>query len=238
MTTSTPLPPEAPAKPRKCGLAIASLILGIVGPCTVGLASIAGLILSIAGLAKIKRSAGQLGGRNMAIAGLIISAVGVVIAPLLLMAILMPAVFGALNQANAASSANSVSVLCKVSMSYASRHNSTYPPGDTWPEIFRGMGITDATLANLADRTAGRGYAINAAVAGKPQSLVRQPSETVLFFECAPGAPPAGGPDALPTKPRFGREHHIGFCDGHVERIPIEELGRLIWNPEEEQPKE
>jgi general secretion pathway protein G len=60
-------------------LAIASLVCGIVGPCTLGLASIAGIILGIVGLKKIKAGGGAVGGRGLAIAGIIVSVVTLII---------------------------------------------------------------------------------------------------------------------------------------------------------------
>ena len=71
MSTVTNQP--TPQAPKTCGLAIASLVCGLVGPCTLGLASIAGLILGIVGLKKIKAGGGAVGGRGLAIAGVIVS---------------------------------------------------------------------------------------------------------------------------------------------------------------------
>jgi formylglycine-generating enzyme required for sulfatase activity len=58
---------------KTSGLAIASLVAGFFGLCTAGLGGIAGLILGIIALKKIGRSSGALGGRGLAIAGLIVS---------------------------------------------------------------------------------------------------------------------------------------------------------------------
>jgi hypothetical protein len=63
----------APGKARTSGLAIASLVAGMLGLCTAGLASIVGLILGITALKRIGRSGGALRGRALAIAGLIVS---------------------------------------------------------------------------------------------------------------------------------------------------------------------
>lgn len=238
MTSSAPLPPEAPAKPKTSRLAIASLILGIVGPCTVGLASLAGIILGIASLRRIGRSNGRTAGRRLAIAGIIVSGVGalLVVPMLMLIAILMPAVFGALDAAHAAVSANKVSRLCNTSLMYASAHKDQFPSADTWPDILKDLGLPDGTLEDPADPEGGRAYAINAGVAGKALSPSVASSRTVLFFECAPGAPPAGGRANLPPTPRHGRDYVIGFCDGHVEAVPKQDLGRLIWEPQGERP--
>ena len=76
--TEAPFPPE-PEAPRPAaegtnGLAIASLICGILG-CVPG-ASIAAVVMGHMALGRIKRS-GQ-GGRGMAIVGLILGYVGIV----------------------------------------------------------------------------------------------------------------------------------------------------------------
>ena len=84
---------------KTSGLAIASLILGILGFCTFGLAGIAGFILGIVGLIVISKSAGQIKGGGLAIAGIIVSAVSLfTLFIALLMAILMPALAGARDQ--------------------------------------------------------------------------------------------------------------------------------------------
>ena len=97
-----------PARPKTSGHAVASLILGIVGPCTAGLASIAGLILGIVGLSKIKKSAGAIRGEGLAIAGIILSALGVLMLALspILVAILLPAIAGVRGKVRALTSMN------------------------------------------------------------------------------------------------------------------------------------
>lgn len=66
--------PAAPAKVN--GLATAALICGILGLCT-GLASIGAIILGHIALVQIKKSDGQLTGRGLAIAGLVMGYVWV-----------------------------------------------------------------------------------------------------------------------------------------------------------------
>lgn len=83
-----PAEPAQPAEPapapqaeggKTSGLAIASLICGIVGliPCCFTLPSIAALITGGIAMSKIKAS-GQ-GGKNLAIAGLVLGCIGIVI---------------------------------------------------------------------------------------------------------------------------------------------------------------
>jgi hypothetical protein len=78
MTTPPPSPPPA-APTRTSGHAIAGLIVGLGGICTCGVGGIVGLILSIVALKKIDASRGTLGGRGLAIAGIIASAVCILI---------------------------------------------------------------------------------------------------------------------------------------------------------------
>ena len=227
-------PSAAPAKAKTSGLAIASLVLGIAGPCTVGLGSIIGLILGIVGLVKIGRSAGAMGGRGLAIAGIVVSGLGILLLPVIgmLAAILIPAVSSARGAAYSATSVNNVSELWSVTQMYAATHDQQLPPADSWPQVFQEqMRLPAAVMADPTDRQGGRAYAMNAALDGKG---VAQDGRTVLFFECRPGAPPAGGPDLLPDKPRHGRRYVFGFLDGHVESVPPEEVGRLIWQPKRE----
>jgi prepilin-type processing-associated H-X9-DG protein len=200
-----------------------------VGPCTVGLASVAGIILGIVGLLKIKSNPATMKGHGLAIAGIVVSGLGILILPLLgmLIAILLPAVFGALDLANSTSSANNVKQLCSVTMQYAASHRQKLPPVDTWPEV---LPLPPQVMADPSDQAAGRAYAMNAGLAGKTIAVFDS-SRTVLFFECRPGSPPAGGPDLLPDKPRHAGKYVIGFLDGHVEAVPPENVENLVWEP-------
>jgi hypothetical protein len=73
-------------KAKTSGMAIASLILGILGLMTCGLTGIPGLIVGLVGLNKINRSQGQLGGSGMAIAGSVMSGIS------LMFLMVMPAI--------------------------------------------------------------------------------------------------------------------------------------------------
>ena len=214
-------------------MAIASLICGIVGPCLGWFPCLIGLILGIVSLVKISGSGGRLHGRGLAIAGTAISAFWAVLLPLMA-ALLYPTIVGALDQANGAASRNNVVQLGIAAMNYAADHKQQLPPAETWPEeLKKEDGITDDILKDPGNRAAGRAYAMNTFMGGKI-AYVPHPTRTVLFFECKFGSPPAGGPELLPEKPRHANKYIIGFCDGHAEHVPPEELGGLIWNPKAE----
>jgi len=68
MEPAQPVP--APDPPKAPGLAIASLVLGILGFILLFLSSIPAIITGHIALARIRRSQGRIGGQNIAIAGL------------------------------------------------------------------------------------------------------------------------------------------------------------------------
>jgi len=70
------------AQPETSGLAIASLVLGLLGILSCGITSLVGLILGIVGLGQISSSNGRLTGKGLAIGGIVSSAV-LLIVPLL-----------------------------------------------------------------------------------------------------------------------------------------------------------
>ena len=155
------LPPTAPAaRPKTSGMAIASLVCGIVGPCTVGLCSVIGLILGIVGLVKIGKEPATKKGRGLAIAGIAVSGVGILILPILiplLAAILLPAIFGAMDMANSTSSANNVHQLCMTAEQYAASHGGKLPPADSWPEVFQQqVGLSPEVMTDPADEKGSR----------------------------------------------------------------------------------
>lgn len=217
---------------RTSGLAIASLILGILGFCTLGLAGIAGLILGIVGLIVISKSAGQLKGGGLAIAGIIVSAVSLItLFILLLMAILMPALAQARDQARAVASMSNVKQLCLATLLYCDDNEQRFPACDNWPDALKPYYREPKILSSPYASDAGRSYAMNAGLNGRRISDISERGQTVLLFEARSGSTPAGGRELLPDRPRAPKGYIIGFVDGHVERVPPERLDELIWEP-------
>ena len=82
--TGSYVPPGggAPARPLPTGMAVASLVLGVLGILTAffligGLLGLIALILGLVALGKIKR--GEAGGRGMAIAGIVTGAIALLL---------------------------------------------------------------------------------------------------------------------------------------------------------------
>ncbi len=75
-----------PVERRTSGLAIASLVLGVLGlvPCGLGLLGIPGLVLGLVALSKIHGSRGRLGGKGLAIGGVVTGGLSLILVPLLI----------------------------------------------------------------------------------------------------------------------------------------------------------
>jgi len=235
MTTGAPV---VPSTPKTSGLAITSLILGIIGPCSLGLLSLVGLILGIMAAKKIKASGGTIGGRGLAIAGIIISILTLIIGLVLAGsgAIFWFAGTKAIGMAGQVVCENNIRQLCAATINYCTDQKGKLPPADTWPEVLKEGGYISDTgfLTCPGKENAGRTYAMNAKLGGIDISLVRQRTKTVMFFECSPGAPPSGGPSDLPPEPPHTAGWTIGFCDGHADVVPLNRRDQLIWDPKAE----
>jgi len=224
-----------PPETKTSAMAVASLILGIFGFCTAGLSALVGLILGIVGLCAINKSSGQLKGRGLAIGGIIISAVSLVLLPLIaiMMAILMPALARVRTHALTAASVNNARHLCLAMIMYCDENDGCFPPCETWPQALEPyLRNTQDALKSPFNPDSGRAWAMNAQLNGQPRKNAEWASRTVLLFEARFGSPPAGGPELIPEEPRGRRGYVVGFLDGHVEIVRPERLDELIWQPQ------
>lgn len=108
--------------PKK-GLAIAALVLGIIGFFTVGLigvGAIAGIVLACVAMSKIKREPWQYGGRGMAIAALVLNIVSLVsFVPIgIIAAVAIPNLLASRRAANEGSAMSSLRTLASAEMAY------------------------------------------------------------------------------------------------------------------------
>jgi prepilin-type processing-associated H-X9-DG protein len=128
-----PPPPQMPGQPYPTqppppsggatGLAITSLILGIVGMC-VPLLSIGAIVCGAIGISKTRDP--RSGGRGMAIAGLVLGCVGFVFS-FLMISILLPSLNKARETANRVKCQSNMSQIGKAIWLYANENNG-YPP--------------------------------------------------------------------------------------------------------------
>jgi hypothetical protein len=227
-------PPPLPAASgagsaaRTSGMAIASLVLGLVG-FLCGLPAIAGLILGIAAQAKIRKSGGQLKGGGLATAGIIVSAVMLLFSLIVMPALLLPALAKAKQRAqniNCASNARQVVLAVRL---YADDNDGKCPPTIGWCDAIVNNLPGAETFTCPQRRGTQSGFAFNARLAGKTLSSI--PPDTVLVFESDGGWNATGGPESVVSRPPHGRSYVFGFADGSVRQVERDELPQLRWEP-------
>jgi hypothetical protein len=137
--TSTPPPPPPPnveAAPtesaKTSGLAITSIILGVLGFVTCGVTSLVGLVLGIVGLTQIKGSGGRLKGDGLAIGGICVSGVSLIAVPFIaiLAGMLLPALGRARAEARKVRCASNLDQIAKGANMWLLKYgdNTHWPP--------------------------------------------------------------------------------------------------------------
>ncbi len=121
-------PPGPPIQPRTSGKAIASLILGFF-PFVLLVCPVLAVIFGHLSYSEIKRSAGRLKGKGLALAGLVLGYVGIAMTPIILIiaAIAIPNLLRARIAANQASAVGSLRTINTAAITYASTYNIGYP---------------------------------------------------------------------------------------------------------------
>jgi hypothetical protein len=224
--TTLPQPPETSARPRTSSLATASVICGFAGLCTVGASSLVGLILGIVATRRIRKSEGRLVGRSWAIGGIVLSAFMVLFMPL----VVLPAVLSALDAVDLEQGCrNARTVAMEMDYEFIKGHNGDLPPADKWETLLSQSTYYPGMLRIPGD--SGRSFAMNAKLSGINVNAVKDPKTTVLFFECAPDAPPSGGPELLPPQPRHAGKYIVAFVDCSVRPVAPADVGQLQWAP-------
>jgi type IV pilus assembly protein PilA len=123
----------APSEPRgkRRGLAIAALVLGILDLPTLGLfliGAVAGIILGVTALVKANREPSVYGGKGFALAGIICSALSVVLIPFvgILAAIAIPSLLRARVSANEAMAIRDIRSVIEAEASYQSSNGGFF----------------------------------------------------------------------------------------------------------------
>ncbi|WP_063768922.1 DUF4190 domain-containing protein [Verrucomicrobium sp. BvORR034] len=113
------------------GLAVTALVLGIISLFTCGLLGIGAIVTIIVGhmaLAKVRQSGGSLGGKGMAVAGLVMGYVSIALAIVSILASLALPTFSRIQErGNITKSISNVRQLVTACKIYASDHNGKYP---------------------------------------------------------------------------------------------------------------
>ena len=241
-----PLPPRlgaAPAAasssasatgPKTSGMAIASLVLGLVGFC--GVTAIMGMILGLVSLIKIGKSNGQLKGKGLAISGMILSSLMFIVFLGAAAGVLLPALSKAKYQRQFerdrpqySDCGVNVRKLALAIRLYADEHEGKCPPAARWCDDLL-ANVEGKHIFDCPQRRGSPGaYGFNAKLAGR--TISASPPDTVMIFETDKGWNTTGGAGEVIAQPSHGRNFVFGFADGSVREVTAEELAELRWEP-------
>jgi prepilin-type processing-associated H-X9-DG protein len=219
------------ARPRICGLAVASLGLGAIG--FLGVTALLGLILGGVALYRIRRSKGNLTGTVPAIGGLVFSVV--------MLCLVIPYASKNLRHLMSRTTTTAQIHRCISNLresgerlkDYATSHDGRLPDAVTWSDALVARGAAKEILSCNPRSSQTCGYAMNAGVSGK--DLSKLPPNTVLLFESDRGWNGSGGGELAVFRHAGanGRVMHVLFADGSVHPVAEKETGGLQWNPGE-----
>jgi hypothetical protein len=226
-----PISPASPAgaAPKTSGLAITSLILGVLGVITCGITAIIGLILGIVSMRKIQNSGGRLGGWGVALAGTIVSGIFLIMIPIGA-AMLLPALMAAKQRAQTVVCVNNARQLAFAVRAYSSNNKDQFPPAATWCDAIQSSVPLEKIFRCPSAGTDQKcHYAFNAKLGGMDVNKVAP--DTVMIFETAGGWDVNGGSELLLDQSRHRRGIVVAFADGRVQVMNESRLGTLRWDP-------
>jgi prepilin-type processing-associated H-X9-DG protein len=219
--------PTAQAGVKTSGMAIASLVLGVIGFC--GVTALVGLILGIISLVKINRSGGRLSGQGLAIAGISVSGFMLLFSIPFMAGLTLPAIARAKQRAQSINCVNNMKQLALAVRMYTLDHNDQLPPAATWCDAIQGDAGSSKVFQCPAEPSRRCSYAFNAKLDGKNEKEVNP--QTVLLFESDAGWNGSGGANALKPHQHSNRAVNVAFADGSVHQRPRSQLGTLRWEP-------
>lgn len=208
--------------------AIWALVLGILAPFTCLLTTLPAIICGIVGLVKISKSRGQLKGTALAITGMVIP-VAVLPIVAIMAAIALPALSKARAQAQRVVCISNMKQLGLSMIMYATDHNNVLPSCGKWcDEVkpYHGQSADKVMRCPVA-KNATCTYAMNKNI--NTLANIKSPATMVLLFESKAGCNQGGGTELVSTANHGGKGFNVVFCDGHVEFVTIEEIGKLKW---------
>ncbi len=219
--------PSVPVETRTSGMAVTSVVLGVLGLC--GVTALVGLVLGIVSLVRINRSGGRLSGHGLAIAGICVSAFMLFVSIFFMTALTLPALARAKQKAETIRCVNNMKQLALAVKIYALDHNDQFPPAATWCDAIQRNVGSSKVFQCPADPSRRCAYAFNAKLDGKKDGEISP--ETVLLFESDIGWNGSGGAGELKPHRHSNRSVIVALADGTIRQIPRSQLDTLRWEP-------
>ena len=227
-----PLPTTASAVPTKTsGLAVTSLVLGVLGLFTCGITALVGLILGIIAMIKVSNSRGALRGGGTALAGIIVSGIFLLMIPIFA-AMLLPALAAAKQKAQEINCISNEKQLALAVRIYSNENTNHFPPAVMWCDAIKtSIGAKTVFKCPAANSASRCDYAFNAKLDSMDENKVDP--QTVMIFESDAGWNASGGRELMISRARHehGRVFIVAFADGSVREVPESQIGTLRWDP-------
>ena len=226
LTNAMPVATIAP-KAKTSGLAITSMILGILSFCTFLLTAPLAIIFGIISLIMIVKSQGRLKGIGFAITGIVVPIVALPFVAISL-GIMMPALARARMIAQRIVCAKDMEALSKEMILYAENNKNFYPDENKWCDLLMQYdpNLTKKRFICPCDKEGPSSYAMNKNI---EKLGVNAPPDMVLLFESKPGWNQSGGPELLTTANHSGEGCNVAFNDGYIKFVSSGDINKLRW---------
>jgi hypothetical protein len=233
--------PDFSARPgavpsQTSGMAVASLVLGLLGLFSAGLLALVGLILGIVGLRQIGRSEERLQGQGVAVAGIVVS--GLVLAVMFLFlpifaAILFPVFAQAREKARATVCMTHLRQLGMAMSMYTEDYDGHWPRRQNWsdsvlPYVRTPQSVTAPTVFQCPSLPNQPGaYTYNGWMSSVSNGRIASLYKTAVLFDSRGGWNRAGGPAA--ADPRHSGGLYMLFAAGNTRWM--RSLDGVVWKP-------
>lgn len=237
--------------PKNSGLAITSMILGIIGFVTCGITAPLGLVLGIISLIQVNRNKETVTGQSYAVAGIVTSALAFFMIPIMA-AILFPVFAKGREAARTATCISNANKIGMAMVMYSKDNDDNYPVAGNWTDSISSTLTDKASLICPSAQSDQTGYAMNKKLSGMSLNMLQNPPDTIMNFDSTPGDNPNGGIELLPNParhmmPRSREERRIerrqsgyrmdtgvnsiAFADAHVKPLTVEAAKAMVWDP-------
>lgn len=199
---------QPPPQQQSNGLAIASLVFGIIGMIIPVIPSIIGIVLGIIGLNRTKDP--RVGGKGLAIAGISVSVVSFFMAGCML-SILLPSLNRARETANRVKCASNLRQIGQALLLYGNENRGQYPPADFAPLLLTQDITAEVFVCPSGDHAVAPGGTVQQQAAVLPRHL---------SYVYVPGGTTNSSADFVlayePLANHGGDGANFLFGDGHV----------------------
>lgn len=185
------------------------------------------IISGVIAIAKIRRGQSRMGMRK-AIAGIILGMLTIVIAS----ATVLNYNYNINWHKRRMEHNINLHFLALAAEAYSDENGGRFPPSNRWREALQQYaGYTESCSSGqrkfVIDAIDELSLAMNQQLSGVKRKDIKNPDETVLFFDSAPDKNPNGGPELLAERTKFGNAMVV-FVDGGVQGA---KAAPLKWKP-------